>query len=205
MRMENSKEYWISKLKELKDAKKTGSSVEILDSYVESQVEKIKPSTIVDFGAGRGKNGMISRVVMGNSSEVCAVEVFEPLAKKLQEGDVYNSVYHDEIISWIEKNDKKYDLAIFGDVLEHFEKDEIYHILYLALKYFKNIIVNVPLKSIDDKENEGNKWEQHKAYLRDGDFDMYKLVEKHMVRMGKMNYYKMNIWIENKKLIDDGE
>ncbi len=180
----------------------TGGSLNILDIYVEGQIKKILPKKVVDFGAGKGKYGkMLKKLLGGGGVKITAVEIFKPTVTFLKNKKIYDKIEKNNLISWLEKNRKRYDLAIFGDVLEHLNKEEIFYVLYLALKNFRNVIFTVPLKNISQGEIDGYKWEKHKAYIRENDFDGFNIVEKHVVRANQ-NYYKLNCWIENKKFID---
>jgi len=177
-----------------------GNSLNILDDCVISQIIKINPSTIVDFGAGSGKYGKIIRKIYKNKKkEIFAVEGFKPTVDFLKSENIYDSVHHSLIQDWVKNNKKSYDLAIFGDVLEHLQRREIYKVLNSALKHFNNIILTVPLMNIHQGIIGGNKLEIHRSYLYESDFDRYFIREKHVKRKGE-NYFKMNIWIEKNKL-----
>jgi hypothetical protein len=165
------------------DMPQRGSSVEICDYVLRHQIAQLEPRSIVDFGAGAGKNGRIAREILGNAVRLVAVEGFEPTARMLEAGGPYDEVRHILIEDWIARDpDGRYDLAIFGDVLEHLAPSEIRRVMKICLRRFATIIVVIPLHNIYQDEAYGNRLEIHRAYITSGFFDRYRPVEKHIVR-----------------------
>ena len=170
-----------------------GTSVNYLDDVLERQLLTIDPKKIVDFGAGGGKNGKIVRRVLGDSVHVAAVEGFQPTAKMLQASGIYTEVCYGLIQDWLKNSTEHYDLAIFGDVLEHLTVSEIHWVMRKCLKRFGCIIVIVPLCDIFQLESYGNKLEIHKSYITESFFNRYKPEEKH-IKVGE-HYTIMNVKI----------
>jgi len=69
-----------------------------------------------------------------------------------------------------------------------------------ALRRFKYIIIVIPLYDIFQRDNYGNKLEDHNAYLGPTFFDRYHPMEKHIIYRGRHNtsYDIMNLllWSE---------
>ena len=98
------------------------------------------------------------------------------------------------IINWMTANRNQYDLAIFGDVLEHLTTGEIHRVMSHCLKSFKAIIIVCPLHEIFQDEAYGNPLEIHHSYITEDFFDRYDCREKHIVRSGA--WIIMNVLID---------
>lgn len=157
-----------------------GTSSTILDYVLQHQVKKVSPTKIVDFGAGGGKNGKLIREILGSECKLTAIEGCEHTVRMLNEVNIYDEVCHDLIQNWICINSNRYDLAIFGDVLEHLTPKEIYNVLDMAFKHFDHIIVVAPLHDIFQDSIYDNPLEVHKSYITNSFFDKYKPIEKHI-------------------------
>jgi len=159
-----------------------GSSSSQCDYVLQYQIAQMRPQQIVDFGAGGGKNGRIARELLGNSVRLIAVEGFESAAQSLRESGLYDEVCHDLLQRWVEKDAGTYDLAIFGDVLEHLTPSEIHMVVQQSLTKFKRIIIVCPLHDIFQEDCYGNSLEVHRAYITANFFDRYHPTEKHVVQ-----------------------
>lgn len=122
-----------------------GSSDRTLDYITQAQITALCPVSVVDFGAGAGKYGYIIRTVRGNDCRMTAVEGFAKTVEYLRQDKNYDVVCHALIRDWLATNTQRYDLAIFGDVLEHLTRREIFHTLSQARVFFNEIIIVVPL------------------------------------------------------------
>lgn len=177
-------------------SKQYGSSAYYLDYVLEKQLLEIAPKRIVDFGAGAGKNGKIAKKMLGDSVHTVAVEGFQPTAEMLRSSGVYTEVCHDLIQNWLKNNPERYDLAIFGDVLEHLSVPEIRWVMRKCLRQFNNVIVIVPLCDIFQDEKYGNKLEIHKSYITESFFNRYNPEEKH-IKVDRWYYTIMNVKINS--------
>jgi len=125
---------------------------------------KIEPTRVLDIGVGFGRWGMLVR-------EFCDVwfgRVFRSDWKVWIEGvegfsqniDDYHRFFYNRIRVadfqdiYSELIDR-WNVIIFGDVLEHFEKKEAIEILNWALSNSDYVLVNIPL---------GENWEQNEMY-----------------------------------------
>lgn len=163
-----------------------GSSSSLCDYILEHQLEELRPRHIVDFGAGGGKNGRIARRILPDHVRLIAVEGYEKTAQMLSADGPYNRVYHSLIQDWVFNNSDVYDLALFGDVLEHLKPKQIHTVIRHCLSKFKDIVVVCPLHDIFQDEAYGNPLEVHQAYITNKFFDRYNCIEKHIVK-GKLN------------------
>jgi NADPH:quinone reductase-like Zn-dependent oxidoreductase len=170
-----------------------GTSSSLCDYILEHQLQEIKPQQIVDFGAGAGKVGKIARQILDKHVRLIAVEGSDKTAQMLSCQNLYDEVCHTLIQEWDFNDVMKYDLAIFGDVLEHLTSKEIHIIIKQCIKKFKHIIVICPLHDIFKDEAPGNPLEIHNTYMVSNFFDHYNPIEKHIVRSKEWTI--MNVYI----------
>jgi len=173
---------------------KGGKSSHILDQYIKQQIKKIQPKTVVDFGAGKGKYGRMIRNLFKNKVNITAVEIYPPSIRFIKQQKIYDNVNKSDLINWLNKNDDYYDLAIFGDVLEHLTNREIYHALDLSLKRFNNILIQCPEGIYHQGMVGGNKSEIHRTTIHKNFFDRYLILEKR-IKPTKNKRKIMFVWI----------
>jgi hypothetical protein len=159
-----------------------GTSAKFCDYVFEHQLEHLQPRQIVDFGAGGGKNGRIARQVLNASATLVAVEGYDKAADMLARGSLYDQVCHTMIQEWVSNATAEYDLAVFGDVLEHLTPAEIHKVIRQCLKRFRYIIVVCPLHDIFQEAEYGNSLEIHRTYITQQFFDRYDPIEKHIAK-----------------------
>lgn len=94
-------------------------------------------SEIIDFGAG---SGTYKRLLGEDYTNVDAVDCWKPFYEDLSK--LYRNVYIDDLRDF--NFNKKYDLAIFGDVLEHLSVKDARSIIDKAKSNCKHILVGVP-------------------------------------------------------------
>ncbi len=176
-----------------------GTSDDIVAGYVRDQIRAIGPKSVVDFGAGRGKMGMLCRDLAGSDVELTAVEGCPQTVALLERVNIYNNVKEGLLQDWIDDNTQQYDLAIFGDVLEHLTRKQSLHALSTMLQYASNIIVNIPLRNLHQDGHDDNPLEAHLAYFTEHCFDRRFIVREKHVASPSLGYTKMNIWITGKK------
>lgn len=75
-----------------------------------------------------------------------------------------------------------FDLAILGDVIEHFEKAEAYDLLGRLFEHTENITVSTPLGFMPQRAWAGYERETHKSGWEARDFEAFHVVEQQMVR-----------------------
>jgi hypothetical protein len=176
-----------------------GGSLEIKDDYVRQQIARVQPRTVVDFGAGLGKMGELCREVLGPEPHLTAVEGCAKTITPLREKGIYDRIDVAFLQDWIRANSARFDLAIFGDVLEHLTRREALRSLDRMLLFAHNVIVTVPLRNLHQDGNEVNPLEEHKAYFTERCFDRrYLIREKHLVTPDP-GYVVLNCWLTGRK------
>jgi len=158
-----------------------GGSSHQSDWVAREQIISLDPKSVVDFGAGRGKYCRFVRELLGSDVELTAVDGYKKAAEGLEESHLCDKVDNMLLERWFDNNTDKYDLAIFGDVLEHLPPKVIRRVVEKALSTFKYIIIVIPLYDIFQRDTYGNKLEDHKAYIGPKFFDRYHPIEKHIV------------------------
>jgi predicted SAM-dependent methyltransferase len=112
-----------------------------------------------------------------------AIEGHKKTADMLTKEKLYDEVHQIFIQDWISSTNKEvFDLAIFGDVLEHLEPKEIRRVIDQCIRFFKEIIVICPLYDIFQDDSYRNPVEVHQTYITSTFFDRYNPVEKHIIR-----------------------
>lgn len=157
------------------------------------QLAAAEPQSIVDFGAGGGKNGYLAREVLGRKARLIAVEGCEGNTQKLREDGIYDEVHGCLLQDWLRQDSNSYDLAIFGDVLEHLTPKDIHWVIGQCMKRFRHIIVVIPLYDIFQDAVYENPLEVHRAYVTESFFNSYPVTEKHIVE--GVDYVIMNVLI----------
>jgi len=173
-------------------------------------IQDIQPKSILDIGVGFGRWGMLSREFLElwnnrtNSIEwkvkIDGVEVFD---KNIEgwHNYFYNNIYNVDAYDYVMKTEDKYDLIIFGDVLEHFEKEKAIEIIKRCLEFGKYILINLPLGTSwkqDDLYN--NIYEKHLSIWSLNDFKRFPVSLKVVLR--DHYYRKYGIIVLSKEKIN---
>ena len=131
-------------------------------------VSFFKPNTILDVGPGVGTYGKIVREVYPQIIVDC-IEIYSPYIHQFSLWSIYDKVLCDDI----RKNNivQDYDLVIFGDVLEHLNRDEATFVWNYWKPKAQFLWLSLPVKLVGRKwsygynqpacEYEINKNEQH--------------------------------------------
>jgi hypothetical protein len=128
----------------------------IVEEYIGGN-KKIK--TVVDFGAGAGKYGKMIKTVRPDI-RVIAYEVWEDYIKTFKLPEIYDEVIMKDMLTL---EFPEADLAIFGDVLEHFSRDDFYKILYMARQIYPRLVFAIPLGVYEQGAVGGVPYEEHKS------------------------------------------
>lgn len=110
---------------------------------------------ILDVGAGWGKYKMLLR-----EYEMDAVEIWEPYVLENNLWSMYEKVYVDDVCSLEPRVFDDYDVVIFGDVLEHIERDKARRLLLDLVGRVKEVYVAVPYR-YPQGVVDGNEYEIH--------------------------------------------
>jgi len=153
-------------------------------SYNIDLIRKINPKSILDLGVGFGRWGILSREfleIWDNEKYptrwervIDGVEIFSDYIKPYHYL-FYNEIYFTDALFFMRENQKKYDLIICGDIIEHMEKEDGFELISLCLKNSKYLLINIPLgKNWVQTKKYDNIYEEHKSVWEKKDFKKYR-------------------------------
>jgi len=134
--------------------------------------------TIVDFGAGAGTYGHLLKGTM-NWLRMIAVEIWEPYIKKFNLSELYDEVICADIRT---ANLPLADLAILGDIIEHFPKEEAKAVFRRIDEAYRHVVLSMPPVDALHGPECGNPHEAHRSLWTVAEiFDM--VGEKYKIRI----------------------
>lgn len=153
-------------------------------SYNIELVRKLNPNSILDVGVGFGRWGILFREFLeiwehGNydgkwQRVIDGVEIFPSYIKEYHKY-FYNNIYTEDALAHLRNTTKKYDLINFGDVIEHFSKDEGEELIQLAMRKANYVLINIPIgRHWQQWGTKENPYEEHKSVWYNNDFTKYK-------------------------------
>jgi 2-polyprenyl-3-methyl-5-hydroxy-6-metoxy-1,4-benzoquinol methylase len=143
-----------------------------VDPYVKRELKQIMPKHVVDVGPGDGYWGKVSRLMFPDS-RITGIELSEKWFNHCSGLEVYDFMALEDIYTAIRGTSG--DVIIFGDVLEHLEKDRAVETLKEAVARFKYIIINAPVGFVPQEHEDIE--EIHRCGLTREDFSAYKVLE----------------------------
>jgi len=146
------------------------------DQILVDQVLGLKPKTVLDVGAGAGKNGLLLRNA-GYQGKLDAIEPTQNYIEKFNLVNQYDKIYPQSLEEYVQKNPtNRYDVVIFGDVLEHlFRSAAMDYLDYFLYRTCWVIVIWPTYLPQDDYEN--NHYEVHKT-----NFDLRDIMQKFNVQ-----------------------
>lgn len=127
--------------------------------WTAQKIVDLSPKTVLDVGAGQGVYLDIIRRDLGSSVVVDAVEAWKPYIDQFNLLERYNEVFIGDIRDY--HFNKKYDLVIFGDILEHMSELDALHIWEKTSTIAKNAIISIPIVHYHQGAEFGNPYEVH--------------------------------------------
>ncbi len=125
--------------------------------WAASVIQKMQPKTAIDFGAGEGIYGQILRKYSPETYKV-AVEIWAPYVTEFKLDKVYDEVWICDARIYPHF---KYDLVIFGDILEHMSKEDALALWDRVSKEAKYAIISMPIVHFPQGHIHGNPYEEH--------------------------------------------
>lgn len=126
--------------------------------YVCDVVARVRPRRVLDVGAGYGKYGLLAREY-SDCERVDAVDVNPPRYA------VYDHVYLGDVSrldTVLPADAPRYDLALFLDVIEHFEKPRAWEVLESIARRADRVLVTTPW-GFRPQEIPGLPYETHRS------------------------------------------
>ena len=116
-----------------------------------------QPKNILDIGVGFGKYGFLSReyLELFDGREklwdwkiiIDGIEIFQDYITPLHK-IVYDQIYIGNVMDILPTLEKKYDLILLIDVIEHLNFDEGKKLIEMCQQHAKNIIISVLLMTL---------------------------------------------------------
>lgn len=141
------------------------------------QIKELSPNKVIDFGAGDGFYCKLLKYI-NPAIEVVGVEAESSYSEKFGLLELYDRLVIGNLENFINGIKKKdFDLAIFGDVLEHLEKGVVVEVIKKAAMLFPYIIINSPVGY--QEQNSEIPSEIHRCGLYRETFNTYNVLEWH--------------------------
>ncbi len=154
-----------------------------VNPFTIEQIKSISITSVVDVGPGDGYYGKLFHHLYDNPPNITGVELNIRWANHCRNLGVYNEVLDGNIKEIIEQLTGS--LIIFGDVLEHLEKEDAEYTLGIAIENFEWVIINGPIgfQAQPHKDPE----EHHRCGITIEDFADYEVVEYNEIPNLMMN------------------
>mgnify|MGYP000473908195 CR=1 FL=1 len=118
---------------------------------------------IIDVGCGEGtyptiykeKNAVLSK------AQWWGIEAWEPYIAEFELDKKYDRIFNEDVRNFDWSNVSGFDLAIFGDILEHMTKEEAQRTVDNALEYVRSVLISIPVKHMPQGAVGGNPFEIH--------------------------------------------
>ncbi|MFC1502302.1 hypothetical protein ACFL6A_02710 [bacterium] len=134
-----------------------------------------QPKSILDIGVGFGKYGFLSReyLELFDGREklwdwkiiIDGIEIFQDYITPLHKM-VYNQIDIGNVTDILPALEKKYDLILLIDVIEHLNFDEGEKLIEMCQQHAKNVIISTPRYFMQQPEMFGNPFEAHKSFFK---------------------------------------
>lgn len=146
-------------------------SLDIFNKHVGNYVSKVNPTSVLDVGAGAGKY----RDIVTSACPGAAIDAIEPFDQYINQFNLrskYRNVFNTSMEDFFAIDVvHKYDIIMFGDVLEHLYLQEAIGMIDAALYRCRFAFLIWPTNLPQDGDNYGNVYEMHKCnfFLKDLD------------------------------------
>lgn len=167
-----------------------------VNDFTINQLKQLKPSTVYDVGCGDGFYGKLIKYLLPETN-VIGVELNGKWVNHCKGLREYDKIIQGSIINEIKELSG--ELIIFGDILEHLEKEDMENTLKTAIDNFSYVILNGPVgfqpQFHEDPE------EIHRCGISKEDLNNYQLLEYNESDFGKDANQMMNALIKGNFVI----
>jgi cyclopropane fatty-acyl-phospholipid synthase-like methyltransferase len=125
--------------------------------WVIEQLKSLNLTSMLDVGAGAGTYAHIFAQHFPNTQRF-AVEAWTPYIHEFSLKDIYTEVFNHDIR---DHEYFKYDIVIFGDVLEHMTKEEALAVWDKVSKQSSYALISIPIVHYPQDDVHGNPFEKH--------------------------------------------
>ena len=161
-------------------------SVGLFNQLLESHIEKIAPSTILDVGCGSGSYSEMFKRVAPNA----LLEAVEPTERYWTEYGLclkYHLLHRMSVQEFTRMDIKIYDLVVCFDILEHLYLSEAIDVLECLTYSARNIIIAWPT-NVPQGNHEGNPYEKHKSNMTLADLTRFNITYYQKVPLDHSDY-----------------
>ncbi|MFG0330586.1 MAG: hypothetical protein ACF8PN_11895 [Phycisphaerales bacterium] len=153
---------------------------------------KIEPKRVLDIGVGFGRWGMITREFCDVwfqrvleeewAVHIEGIEGFEQNVSDYHRS-FYNKIHIGDAREIIPSLNGPWDVTIYGDVLEHFERETAIKLLNASLAHSNYVLINIPLgDNYPQDVLYENEYERHLSVWEPDDFNAFPLVRRSLFR-----------------------
>ena len=161
-------------------------SAKSFDHILKEHIIKLNPTSILDVGAGSGKNGKLIRET-GYKNKLECLEPTPEYVTEFKLDSIYDTIHPVSLEQFVDTQYKfQYDVVVFGDVLEHLFRSKVIDYLDYFLYKSKWIIIIWP-NNMPQDDYGNNPYEIHKS-----NFKLNDLTEKFDVQFYLKNFAYFN-------------
>ena len=135
-----------------------GFSDPINKPWTQEKIIELKPTSVLDVGAGQGVYLDLIRQGLGAGVIVNAVEVWQPYIDQFDLENRYNKLFAMDVKNM---TNFAYDLVILGDVLEHMSEQSAVELWDRISQQAKYAIISIPIIHYHQDAINGNPYEIH--------------------------------------------
>jgi 2-polyprenyl-3-methyl-5-hydroxy-6-metoxy-1,4-benzoquinol methylase len=126
--------------------------------WTQEKIIELKPTTVLDVGAGQGVYLDLIRQGLGAGVVVNAVEVWQPYIDQFDLENRYDKLFAMDVR---DLTNFAYDLIILGDVLEHMSEDSAVELWNRISQQARHAIISIPIIHYHQDAINGNPYEVH--------------------------------------------
>jgi hypothetical protein len=126
--------------------------------WTQEKIIELKPTTVLDVGAGQGVYLDLIRQGLGAGVIVNAVEVWQPYIDQFDLENRYDKLFAMDVR---DLTNFAYDLVILGDVLEHMSEDSAVKLWDRISQQARYAIISIPIIHYHQDAINGNPYEVH--------------------------------------------
>jgi SAM-dependent methyltransferase len=164
------------------------------------------PASVLDVGIGFGKGAFLILEFFDVKKnhlyqpkdwkvKITGVEIFPHYLSELQRL-LYNEIIIGNITDVLPKLGK-FDLAILGDVIEHFPKEKGFGLLRSLFDHVSDIVINTPNGFLPHSHTD-NTYEEHLSGWKIEDFREFRIIDHALVRRIMKNEDILVVYLRRK-------
>lgn len=171
-------------------------------------IRKNRPhlSSVLDVGIGFGKGGFLIREYFDAKEyhryqpkdwkvKITGVEIYPGYLSELQK-TIYNKIIVGDIFKILPELGM-FELAILGDIIEHFSKTDGLRLIKELFKHVKDIVITTTNGYLSHVADNENKYEKHKSGWTIDDFRKFQVIDKAVIPRIRKNEEVLVIYLRN--------